>query len=129
MNTNTYLQSYKTYTAHKQDYEYVGKEIASIIPQEKSVYLSSIPDFYFVLRDKYTLYQFPPLPPKVNEYLDLLDKIDYVVINIHLEDIYVGGLLARYIDINKASEYTVGETTLYQTRLIELIPRNKRYKP
>ncbi len=129
MNIKTYLESYKTYTAHKQDYEYVGKEITSIIPQGKSVYLSSIPDFYFVLGDKYTLYQFPPLPPKVNEYLDLLDKTDYVVINIHLEAIYVGGLLARYIDINKASEYTVGKASLYQARLIELTPRNKRYKP
>ena len=129
VNIKTYVQSYKTYAAHKQDYEYVGREITSIIPQGKSVYLSSIPDFYFVLRNKYTLYQFPPLPPKVNEYLDLLDKTDYVVINIHLEAIYVGGLLARYVDLNKASEYTVGSSALYQARVIELIPRNKRYKP
>ncbi len=81
------------------------------------------------MRDKYTLYQFPPLPPKVNEYLNLLDKTDYVVINNHLEAIYVGGLLSRYADINKAAEYTVGKSTLYSVSVIELISRNKRYKP
>lgn len=128
-NINSSIQSYNINSAHKQDYENLGKEITAIIPQGKSVYLSSTPDLYFVLRDKYTLYQFPPLPPKVNEYLSLLDRTDYIVINNHLEAIYVGGLLSRYTDINKAAEYTVGKSTLYPVSVVELISRKKRYKP
>ncbi len=129
LNINTYIQSYKIYSLHKQDYEHVGKEVVSIIPQGKSVYLSSIPDFYFVLRDKYTLYQFPPLPFKTDEYLNLLDKADYIVINIHLENMYVGGLLSRYIDINKASELIAGKSASYQVQIFELIPQNQRHRP
>lgn len=129
VNINPSIQSYNINITHKQDYENLGKEITAIIPRGKSVYLSSIPDLYFVLRDKYTLYQFPPLPPKVNEYLNLLDQTDYVVINNHLEAIYVGGLLSRYADINKTAEYTVGRLTLYPVQVIELISRNQRYKP
>lgn len=125
-NVISYFQSDIRYKDKQDAYFLFGQEVKTKIPEGKTVYLSTTPDLYFVLKDRNPLYEFPTVKPIINEYLSLLNDSDYIVISFHLEHLFVGDFLDRYIELNKQNEYSINSSNLYQAQIIELVPKNLR---
>lgn len=125
-NVISYFQSGIRYKDKQDAYFLFGQEVKTKIPEGKTVYLSTTPDLYFVLKDRNPLYEFPTVKPLIDEYLDLLNDSDYIVISFHLEHLFVGDFLDRYIELNKQNEYSINSSNLYQAQIIELVPKNLR---
>lgn len=129
INVRIYLDLFNLYKNKNDAYYLFGQEVKAKIPEGKTVYLSTTPDLYFILKNRNPLYEFPGVKPLIKEYLSLLSDSDYIVINFHLEHLFVGTLLDRYIEVNKLREYGVSTADLYQAQIIELIPKDKRQVP
>ncbi|MBI2596821.1 glycosyltransferase family 39 protein [Candidatus Daviesbacteria bacterium] len=129
VNIKIYSDSLKFYKDKRDVYFTFGQEIKDKIVQGKTVYLSTTPDLYFVLKDRNPLYEFPSVQPIRDKFISLLNDSDYLVINFHLERLFVGNLLDKYIELNKSREYQIATDNLYQAQIIELVPRNIRKLP
>ncbi len=129
LNLKIYLDQFKTNNQHKNLYLNFGEQVRKVIPSQKTIYLSTTPDLYFELQGRNRLYEFPSISPKIKEYIDLLNDSDYLVINFHLERMFVGNLLDKYIELNKLKEFSAGEFGIYQAKIIELKPKKERLSP
>lgn len=96
-------------------------EIQKLIPPGTSVFLSVIPDPYFCLAEKnYKLYEFTTVPYKHADYINLLNKTDYVVIN-YLNDPIVSNYINRNVEkIEKISDMG------YFISIVRLTARDRR---
>lgn len=110
-----------------ESYFQFANTIKKLIPDGKTTYLSVIPDPYFVLVSPgRKLYEFPAAPADRNNFLQVLDTSDYIVINDQLESIYFGDLLNRYIYNNARSIIYVKSDIYTQAAVIELVPPSMR---
>lgn len=129
INVRIYFNYLNFYSGKKDSYYKFGQEIKNKIDEGKTIYLSTTPDLYFLLRGRNILYEFPNVQPTEKEYMDLLNDSDYMIINFHLERLFVGNLLDKYIELNRFKEYQVNEDGLYNAQIIELVPKSVRKLP
>lgn len=129
VNIRIYLHSFQFHQDKDNAYYIFGTDVKNKIEEGKTVYLSTTPDLYFLLKGRNNLYEFPTVQPNQKEYINLLNDSEYIVINFHLEYLFVGTLLDRYIEVNKHREYSVFTSNLYQAQIIELVPKDKRQIP
>ncbi|MBI2326953.1 glycosyltransferase family 39 protein [Candidatus Curtissbacteria bacterium] len=118
-----------TYLPNKYSYHLFEKRILDVIPQNKTVFLSSIPDPYFALklRGTNTLYEFPVVTIEKEKFLELLDNSDYIIFtNVYSK---TSSLLPAYISKNAQKTITIGSKDQYQTHVFELKPKDQRQKP
>ncbi len=115
--------------SNQGSYSKLTQSLLDQLPQNSTVFLSSIPDPYYHLKtsDKnLTIYQFAPLPEKKSEYYKLLDNSDYVIFTGYL-DYGFNDLLKRYLEKNTKKIVAInngqGE---YQASLVRLVSKNKR---
>ncbi len=127
-NIKTRFSQYLIYTDKKDAYFQFGELVKSKISDGKIVYLSTTPDLYFIFKGRNPIYELPLLRTKVEEYKSLLNKTEYMIINLRLDRLFVGNLLDRYIVLNKMNEYEVGNS-LYRAKIIELVPADMRRLP
>lgn len=127
-NIRMYSNQYFIYKDKQDAYFQFGEAVKSKIPESKTVYLSTIPDLYFIFKGRNPIYEYPAIRTIVEEYKGLLNKSDYLVINLQLDHLFVGNLLDRYIALNKINEYEVGNS-LYKAKIIELVPADMRKLP
>ncbi len=109
-------------------YEELSTQILNYIPDNKTVFLSSIPDAYYVFKTKRNnrLYQFPPVPIAPEKFLNLLDQSDYIIYNASLS---VSGLdlyLQKYVLKNMAKANKIESINQYQVVIFELKPGQER---
>lgn len=129
VNIRIFAQAY-SFSGNKNNIYYqFGQDVKKIVPPGKTVYLSTTPDLYFNLYGRNKLYEFAAMEMKRDEYLKLLDDSDYLIINFHLERLFVGNLLDKYIESNRLEEYSIGQDSLYQAKIIKLVPPNLRKLP
>lgn len=129
LHTKSHLKQLAEYDQYQDSYNRLIHKIKSHIPFGRVIYLSSIPDLYFDLKNNYQLYEFPNLLPKKNKYIEILDKSDFIVINFHLEKMLVGELLIGYIALNTTEEFVFLELGDDNLSVIKLKPRNERVEP
>ncbi|MCL5070960.1 MAG: hypothetical protein M1308_08705 [Actinobacteria bacterium] len=128
INVKIYFNSYNLYQHNQNEYFVFGQKVKEVIPAGKTVYLSTTPDLYFLLIGRNPLYEFPGVKPIEKEYINLLNNSDYLIVNFHLEHLFVGNLLDKYIELNTAKEYSVNNSQ-YNAQIIELAPKNMRKLP
>lgn len=128
-NIKILLKDYQSYKDKQEEYYYFGESVKNVIAEGKTVYLSTIPDLYFLLKGRNRLYEFPGVKPEEDKYINILNDSDYLVVNFHLERLFMGNLLERYIEYNKSKEYQVGNNQLYKALIIELTPKETRRLP
>lgn len=104
-----------------------------IVPKNKTVFLSAIPDPYFGFkkkRDKQNkLYEFPVLKTDKKNYLKILNDSDYLIYTGSYETLVFGNFLQSYIEKNKEEVYYLNEPYQYQALIIKLKPKTKRRPP
>lgn len=112
-------------------YEKFVQRLLGIIPENRTVFLSSIPDPYFGFKTerRNKLYEFPALPTSQENYLNILDDSDFIVYNGLHEPPGFGNFLLGYIKENKSNLYLIGEASQYQAFIIELLPKAQRKNP
>lgn len=115
--------------ANRPSYHSFVTAVAKEIPDNSSVFISTLPNVYFELRknDTLTLRLFLEANGYKKEYLDELDKMDYVVINHDLsQDIY-GNLVSRYVQANSEEVKPVQvEQKGYGAYVVKLKPLTDR---
>lgn len=129
--TNIALQSLIIFDGWEKSYENYTLEILKIIPENKTVFLSSIPDPYYAFKTKdrnNKLYEFPVLHTKKENYLNVLNNSDYIIYNGSYDAPIFGDFLENYIKKNGLNFYKVGELSGYKTLIIELKPKKERIK-
>ncbi len=108
-----------------------AQAVSEKIPDNSDVFISTLPNVYFELRKNETLdlMLFLEANGYKKEYINELDKMDYVVINHDLSmDIY-GDLVTRYITVNAESITPVQlEKNGYGAYVIKLKPKIERQK-
>lgn len=113
----------------KYSYERFADKVVSFIPDEKTVFISAIPDPYFAFKAenrKNRLYQFPALAITKEKYFQVLADSDFIIYNRSPNALLFGSLLENYIEQNKLRIYRIDEELQEQAVVIELKPRNKR---
>ena len=115
---------------NKYSYGLFMKKILTLVPESKTVFLSSIPDPYFGFKSqgrKNTLYEFPVVQIEKEKFLNLLNNSDYIVFN----GVYnsMTELLPAYINKNTQNTISIGSENQYKALIIELKPRNQREAP
>lgn len=114
----------------KYSYEKYISDIKNIIPDNKTVFNSSIPAAYYAFTDRNNKYEgFPQGFVDINNYIDVLNNTDYIIFNGSYGDNYYGDLVTRYIDKNKLNIVKIGESNQYQAYIIELKSRDQRENP
>lgn len=109
-------------------YTLFAKSISEQIPNSSFVFISSIPDPYFELKKNKTLElrHFIALPGYKKEYLETLNKSDYVVYTGPLDLVY-GDLLSNYLKSNTELFTTINNgPNQYQALIIKLKPTKQR---
>jgi hypothetical protein len=111
--------------ADSYDYHRFTKSIIDNLPQKASIFLATIPDPYFDLKQEknknFQLYEFPTVPISDKAYKKLLDSVDYLILNMmpdkRLEN-YMNKYTAKKIDISQPNQFSA--------IIFKLVPHNKR---
>lgn len=122
-------QSINSLNRFKNDhysYEAYSKSLVASIPKGVNVYSSAIPDPYFALIGRNTIFEFPVLPTTKTEMEKVLNKSDYIIFNSSLESIVSGNVVVPYINKNAEGFYEVSGQNQYGVTIIKLKPRNER---
>ncbi len=114
----TFVSGYPTYTQ-------IQSALAHKVPKQGTVYLSQIPDPYFIVRKQspaITLLEFPTVPVSDELYERLLNRSDYIIINQVFDE-----RMSPYIKRNmlKETPLIAPDGTMVST-LVTLKPRSKR---
>lgn len=109
-------------------YSKLAKRVLEVVPTGKSIYLSSIPDLYHAFRERgdNKLYLFPSVPININDHLDLLNQVDYMIYNASYEGGKLSPITQEYIQENSAKEIIIKEPLQYEISVIELKPKKAR---
>lgn len=114
----------------KYSYEKYISDIKNIIPDNKTVFNSSIPTTYYAFVEKNNKYEsFPQGFVDITNYIDVLNNTDYIIFNGSYGDNYYGDLVVKYVDKNKLNITKIGEPSQYQAYIIELKSKDKRETP
>lgn len=114
----------------KYDYQLFMQSIMQNIPDQKSVYLSSIPDAYFAFKQERhnVLSEFPFLPTSPDALRKVLDNSDYIVFSYPFESLVTQTIVPDYIEKNKQQVIKIGGQNQYEAEVIKLIPKDQRVK-
>ena len=114
------------YTGRNQNYYAYGQAIMNNLPKKGRIYLSALPDPYFVLQHQKELefYEFPPLYTTDSQYYTMLDESDYVVYNQLFDP-----RLELYLKLNKKSIVVPKQSGNYDITLYRLKPKTQRHWP
>jgi len=107
----------------KNSYEKFGDNILKIIPENKTIFLSSIPDPYFIFMSRKRnniLYEFPFVKIDKRNYLNILKTSDYIIYTGSYENTIFQDFLPRYISKNSQKIYKIGGESQYRAIIIEL---------
>jgi len=126
LNCHFFIQTVNIYTANNQNYYQYGDAIKNQLPGKATVYLSALPDPYFVLQEKpgLTLLEFPTMFTTDDQYYGLLDKADYLVYNQVFDT-----RLELYLQKNQLSFQPLNKAGNYDIMLSKLKPKDKRQWP
>ena len=107
------------------DYHTFVKQIAKHIPTESRVFLSIIPDPYFDLQNRsdIIMFEFATVPSKKQTYKDLLDTVDYIILNRMPE--LGADRIKEYLRRNTLDSTHV-QNKDFIALIIQLVPREKR---
>lgn len=105
----------------KYSYEIFTEKLRDVIPDNKTIYISAIPDPYFGFKKDRSnnLHQFPDIygVPK-EKLLNILNATDYIIINQSLGP--NSDLVIKYIQKNVQTIYHVGEKNQYEADVVHL---------
>lgn len=115
----------------RYSYQNFIREIAQIIPDNKSVYTSAIPDPYYAFTSKKNikLLRFPQSPISKDNFLQELNKVDFIVYNGPFGSNFYGDSIIDYIKSNTQKTTEIGEDGQYRAVIIELKPTDIRKNP
>lgn len=115
----------------RYSYEKYINSILNIVPNEKTVFLSAIPDPYFGFKSSgrdNVVYEFPGLRISSEDYQEILNDTDYIVYTRIYHKVLFGDFLDRYISANTSEVIAVGEDREYRAFVIKLVDRGERVK-
>lgn len=130
-NTKFHFEILNNEGGDKYSYEKFIEKIQENIPDNKTVFSSSIPDTYyaFVQRKNNKFARYPQGFVSVDYYLEIFNNTDYIIFNGIYGDNYYGDIVLRYIEKNKLNVYQIGEPDQYQAYIIELKSKEQRVNP
>lgn len=130
INLKIFYHKSQILTGDNYSYQVFSNEISKIIPENKTIFLSSIPDAYYIFKTKRNnkLYQFPPVPISPEKYLNLLDQSDYIIYNAPLSVNRLDLYLQKYVTQNTLKMNKIGGINQYEAIIIELKPKPERIK-
>lgn len=110
--------------------KYIG-DIEQIIPDNTTVFTSSIPDPYyaFILRKNNKIIRFPQGFVEKNDYLKELNESDFIIYNGPYGNNYYGDLVMDYLKINVFKIVKLDNPNQYQAIIVELKPKYQRTDP
>lgn len=79
-------------------------QIKSIVPKGSSVFVSTLPDPYFGLKNNYTIKEFSPVPIDNGTYMNYLNEADYAVYNYFSSKIVEECIINNYILVKEFDE-------------------------
>lgn len=108
LNFRINITLYKRFWGDSYSYEKYAKSIVKNIPNNSSVFVSSIPDPFYILKKNESLkiITYPALPGGEKEYRQELKSSDYAVITGSLDYIY-GNLMYNYLNKNYEIFYKI----------------------
>lgn len=127
LSLNTLLETKRGQYSVDRFYQTILEEI----PDGASVFLSAIPDPYFILDNPnrtHQLTEFPSLPVSQRDYAAVLAKVDYVIYTQSYDTDIAGNFLAAYLNLNSESAIPVTDAG-YQARIFKLIDPDQRTIP
>ena len=109
----------------------LGKLISLLFlcPPNATVYISAIPDPYFVFKERNRnnlIYEYPIFPTSKESLLKVLDNTDYIIFNSPLESIVVGDLVSPYITSNAEEVIPLNLPFQYEVFIVKLKPKDER---
>jgi len=109
------------------NYDQFTEKILERIPEEKTVFLSSIPDPYYAIKERQRnikIYEWPVVRIDTQDLLSLLDNSDYIVFS----GVYNGSstIIQSYLKINSDQITEIGSENQYQALVVKLKPREQR---
>ncbi len=127
-NLASQLDNVKNFPEGTFSYEQYTNQILKIIPDNKTVYISAIPDPYFGFKGKRnnTLFTAPMISPPTGNMAKMLGLTDYVIYNRPLDTPVAGNFTLEYMKKNTAEIYYIYAPAEYRTYIYELKPRNQR---
>lgn len=131
-NLKLQFDSFVIFSGDKYSYDKFTNKILEIIPDKKTVFLSSIPDPFFAFISKgrnNLLEEFPSYNVSTEYYSKLLEKSDYVIYNGTYDSAFSGAFLFNYLKDNSSKTYEIGEPNQYKAWVIELKPKEERKIP
>ncbi len=127
LNFNMFVGIVQQLSADSYDYHRFTKSISDKLPSKATIFLATIPDPYFDLKQQknkhFQIYEFPTVPVSDRAYKKLLDSTDYLILNM-MPDKRVENYMNKYTD-NKT---VIGQPGQFSTIIFKLVTRNKRSK-
>jgi hypothetical protein len=125
LNINMFLGMVKQLGTKSYDYHQFTKSINDNLLPKTSIFLATIPDPYFDLKQQknknFQLYEFPTVPISDKTYKKLLDSVDYLILNM-MPDKRLENYMRKYaVDKTEIKQPSQFSTTIYK-----LINRKKR---
>lgn len=133
LNLRLNIQFLSTLAGDNFSYQRFIDNILEIVPKNKTVFLSAIPDPYFGFKEKRgdqnKLYEFPVLKTDKRNYLEILNDSDYLIYTGSYETLVFGNFLQQYLEKNKEEIFPINKPYQYQALIIKLKPKSKRQSP
>ncbi len=129
LNIDLLIQDIMITRSNNYSYEIYFDQIIKSIHEEKSVFLSAIPDPYYGFKIKNRrnrLYEFPSLPISEKNYFEVLDAVDYIVYTGSYEGFQFKYLLINYITKNQSQILSIGENNQFKAAVIKLTSKDIR---
>lgn len=125
LNLNMFLGIVQQLGADSYDYHQFTKLITNNLPSKATIFLATIPDPYFDLKQQqnsnFRLYEFPTVPVSDRAYKKLLDSTDYLILNMMPDK-----RLENYMNKYTAEKIVIGQSGQFSTTIFKLLPQNKR---
>jgi hypothetical protein len=129
-NLNLLLNNYLTLSGDKYNYRQYINSLFNIIPDNTNILYSAIPipDFGFIDSGRHNiLYVVPQVPTDNLNFLNILNKIDYVIFNGYYNMSLENKLyFINYIQNNTEKEFQIGNTNQYKVYIYKLLSQDKR---
>ena len=117
-NISNYLSLF-SYYKNRNSYQIFTDQILENIPENKSVFLTSLPDAYFAFdKDRNKLYEYPAFFADLNDVKKVLDQTDYIIFSGFFSPDPVSNSIDQYITRNTESIKEL--TSPYKIMVIKL---------
>lgn len=129
LNINIFLNKLQKNSGSNYSYNKFINKILEIIPDNKAVFLSVIPDPYYGFyqnKRNNQLQEYPPFQTAKINYINTLNQSDYIIINGLYEAPVFGTLLLDYISVNNELITKIIDINQYNAAIIKLKPVKER---